>query len=102
MAPEYVDAMWRMLQQSTGCDFVIATDESHTVEEFAETAFGQVGLDWRENVHLSEALRRPADLAEGRGDASRAREVLGWSPTYPMSDVVKAMVEAEPAEAERL
>ncbi len=101
-APEYVDAMWRMLQQSTGSDFVIATGESHTLEEFAETAFGQVGLDWREHTDLSEALRRPSDLGEMLGDASRASEVLGWSPTYRMSDVVKAMVEAERAEAERL
>jgi nucleoside-diphosphate-sugar epimerase len=101
-APEYVDAMWRMLQQSTGSDFVIATGESHTLEEFAQTAFGQVGLDWREHTDLSEALRRPSDLAEGCGDASRAREVLGWSATFRMSDVVKAMVEAERVEAERL
>ena len=101
-APEYVDAMWRMLQQSTGSDFVIATGESHTLEEFAETAFGQVGLDWREHTDLSEALKRPSDLAEGLGDASRAREVLGWSATYRMRDVVKAMVEAECVRAECL
>lgn len=100
-APEYVDAMWRMLQRSTGSDFVIATGESHTLEEFAATAFQQVGLDWREHTDLSEALTRPTDLSEGRGDASRAREVLGWSATYRMSDVVKAMVEAEQAEGER-
>ena len=101
-APEYVDAMWRMLQQPTGSDFVIATGESHTLEEFAETAFGQVGLDWHEHMDLSETLMRPSDLAEGRGDASRARELLGWSPTFRMGDVVKAMVEAERTEAERL
>jgi GDPmannose 4,6-dehydratase len=100
-APEYVDAMWRMLQQPSGSDFVIATGESRTLGEFAETAFGQVGLDWREHTDLSEALMRPSDLAEGRGDASRARQVLGWSATCRMSDVVKAMVEAELAEAER-
>lgn len=100
-APEYVDAMWRMLQEPTGSDFVIATGESHTLEEFAEAAFTQVGLDWREHTDLSEALMRPTDLAEGLGDASRAREVLGWSPTYRMHDVVKAMVEAEWALSER-
>jgi GDPmannose 4,6-dehydratase len=100
-APEYVDAMWQMLQQSDGSDFVIATGESHTLEEFAEAAFRQVGLDWRDHTDLSEALIRPTDLAEGRGDASRAREVLGWSPAYRMADVVKAMVEAQVAEAER-
>lgn len=101
-APEYVDAMWRMLQQPSGSDFVIATGESHTLEAFAETAFGQVGLDWREHTDLSEALRRPSDLAEGLGDAGRAREVLGWSATYRMTDVVKAMVQAELSGAERL
>ncbi|OCB21449.1 GDP-mannose 4,6-dehydratase [Mycobacterium malmoense] len=94
-APEYVDAMWRMLQQPDGSDFVIATGESHTIEEFAEAAFGHVGLDWREHTDLSEALRRPSDLAEALGDASKAREVLGWSQTYCMRDVVKSMVEAE-------
>jgi GDPmannose 4,6-dehydratase len=101
-APEYVDAMWRILQQSSGSDFVIATGESHTLEEFAETAFGRLGLDWREHTDLSEALTRPLDLPEGRGDASRAREVLGWSSTYRMKDVVKAMVEAELTGAEQL
>ena len=101
-APEYVEAMWRMLQQSTGSDFVIATGESHSLEEFAATAFEQVGLDWREHTDISEALRRPSDLAEGLGDASRAREVFGWSATYGMRDVVKAMVEAEWARAECL
>lgn len=101
-APEYVDAIWRTLQQPSGSDFVIATGESHTLEEFAETAFAQVGLDWREHTDLSEALGRPSDPAESFGDASRAREVLGWSATYGMRDVVKAMVEAELAGAEQL
>lgn len=101
-APEYVDAMWRMLQQPTGSDFVIATGESHTLEDFAETAFAQVGLNWREHTDISQALIRPTDLAEGRGDASRAREVLGWSPTYRMADVINAMVEAEKTGAEHL
>ncbi|WP_082948115.1 GDP-mannose 4,6-dehydratase [Mycobacterium sp. 852014-52450_SCH5900713] len=101
-APEYVEAMWRMLQQPAGSDFVIATGESHTLEEFAEAAFRQVGLDWREHTDLSEALMRPSDLAEGRGDASRAREVLGWAANYRMSDVAKAMVEAEWDRAKRL
>lgn len=99
-APEFVDAMWRMLQQPAGSDFVIATGESHTLEEFAATAFEQVGLDCREHTDVSDALRRPSDLAEGLGDASRAREVLGWSATHVMRDVVKAMVLAEWARVE--
>lgn len=97
-APEYVDAMWRMLQQPEGSDFVIATGETRTLAEFADAAFKQVGLDWREHTDLSDALRRPSDLAVGLGDASRAREMLGWSADYRMNDVVKAMVEAELAE----
>ncbi len=99
-APEYVDAMWRMLQQPTASDFVIATGESCTLEGFAMTAFGEVGLDWQEYTDISEALRRPSDLAEGLGDASRARQILGWSANYKVRDVVKAMVEAEWARAE--
>ncbi|MGD1237818.1 GDP-mannose 4,6-dehydratase [Mycobacterium seoulense] len=101
-APEYVDAMWRTLQQPSGSDFVFATGESHSLEQFAEAAFEQVGLDWRDHTDLSEMLRRPSDLAESFGNASRAREVLGWSPTYRMRDVVKAMVEAEMVGAECL
>ncbi|MFA1703608.1 GDP-mannose 4,6-dehydratase [Mycobacterium intracellulare] len=94
-APEYVEAMWRMLQQPIGSDFVIATGESHTLEEFAHAAFEHVGLDWRDHTDLSEKLRRPSDLAEGLGDASRAQDILGWTPTYRMHDVVKAMVETQ-------
>lgn len=101
-APEYVDAMWRMVQQNSGSDFVIATGESHTLEDFTESVFRQVGLDWREHTDISEALKRPSDLTQSLGDASRAREVLGWSPTYRMNDVVKAMVKAELTGGQRL
>jgi GDPmannose 4,6-dehydratase len=94
-APEYVDAMWRMLQQSAGGDFVIATGQSHSLAEFADAAFKCVGLAWGDHTDVSEALLRPTDIAEGRGDASKARTLLSWTPTYSMHDVVKAMVEAE-------
>ena len=94
-APEYVDAMWRMLQQPDGSDYVIATGEMRTLKEFAATAFGQLGLDWCEHTDLSEALKRPSDLAEGCGDAARARDVLGWAANYRMHDVVTSMVHAE-------
>ena len=67
------------VQQSTGSDFVIATGGSHSLEEFAETVLGRVEPGWREHTDLT----RPPDLAEGRGDPSRAREILGWSATYP-------------------
>ncbi|BBX17985.1 GDP-mannose 4,6-dehydratase [Mycolicibacterium duvalii] len=98
-APEYVDAMWRMLQQPTGSDFVIATGESNTLESFVEAAFACVGLDWREHTELSEMLMRPSDLNQGLGDPSRAREILGWAPTYRMKEVVEAMVDAERIES---
>lgn len=94
-APEYVEAMWRMLQQDQADDFVIATGESHSLGEFVATAFGHFGLDWREHVDISQTLMRPTDIAEGCGDASKARNVLGWSPSYKMRQVVTAMVEAE-------
>jgi GDPmannose 4,6-dehydratase len=94
-APEYVDAMWRMLQQEKGGDFVIATGESHSLEEFAAAAFGHLGLEWRDHVDISKEFMRPSDIAEGRGDASKANAVLGWLPTYKMREVVAAMVEAE-------
>jgi len=94
-APEYVDAMWRMLQQERADDYVIATGESHSLEEFAAAAFGYFKLDWRQHIDISQALMRPTDIAEGRGDASKARTVLGWTPSYKMPQVVTAMVEAE-------
>ena len=87
--------MWKMLQQQRGGDFVIDTGESHSLEEFAAAAFGFLGLDWREHADVSPALIRPTDIAEGLGNAAKARSVLGWSPQYKMRDVVKAMVEAE-------
>jgi GDPmannose 4,6-dehydratase len=95
-APEYVEPMWKMLQLDTPEDFVIATGESHSLEEFTATAFAQVGLDWRDHTDTSSAqLLRPSDIAEGRGDASKAKGILGWSPVYRMKDVVGLMVEAE-------
>jgi GDPmannose 4,6-dehydratase len=94
-APEYVGAMWRMLQQARGGDFVIATGESHALSEFAAAAFDRVGLDWRAHVETSQGLIRPTDIAEGRGNAAKAGTVLGWAPRMKMRDVVAAMVDAE-------
>jgi GDPmannose 4,6-dehydratase len=94
-APEYVEAMWLMLQQDRPADYVIATGESHSLEEFVETAFSCVGLDWRNFVVLDPALLRPADITLGRANPSSARERLGWRPRYRMCDVVRMMVEAE-------
>jgi GDPmannose 4,6-dehydratase len=97
-APEYVEAMWLMLQQDKPQDYVIATGESHSLEEFIETAFSCLGLDWEKYVVLDPALLRPADITVGRADPTRAREHLGWQARHRMRDVVRMMVEAEKEE----
>ncbi len=94
-APEYVEAMWLMLQQDRPEDYVIATGESHTLEEFVETAFSWAGLDWQACVVLDPALLRPADITFGRANPARARERLGWQARHKMRDVVRMMIEAE-------
>ena len=94
-APEYVEAMWMMLQQDEADDFVIATGESHTPREFAERAFGRVGLDWEHHVEIDEAYFRPTEVPDLRGDASKARAVLGWEPRTSFEELVDLMVDAD-------
>jgi GDPmannose 4,6-dehydratase len=94
-APEYVEAMWLMLQPETPDDFVIATGESHSLEEFVEAAFSCVGLDWKKHVALDRELLRPADISVGRANPGKARQRLGWEPRYRMRDVVRMMIEQE-------
>jgi len=94
-APEYVEAMWLMLQQEAPRDFVIATGAAHSLEEFVATAFASVGLDWRRHVDLDPALRRPTDLSASTGNPAAAAERLGWRATYRMAEVARAMVAAE-------
>ena len=94
-AGDYVDAMWRMLQCDEPSDFVVSTDETHSVREFCEIAFGHVGLDWSEHVVIDERFFRPAEVELLVGDASRAREVLDWTATTPFLDLVTMMVEAD-------
>lgn len=94
-APEYVDAMWRMLQLERAEDFVIATGESHSLENFVAEAFTQLGLEWRQHTETSPALLRPTDIKTGRGDASKAATLLGWSATRRMRDVIALMIRAE-------
>jgi GDPmannose 4,6-dehydratase len=94
-APEYVEAMWRMLQQDRADDYVIATGETHTLEEFIAAAFACVGLDWREYVEIDSSLYRPTEIIIGRGNPSKARECLGWQAGYVMRDVVRMMVEGQ-------
>jgi len=94
-APEYVEAMWAMLQQSSPRDFVIATGESHSLEQFVASAFEAVGLDWRRHVDSDPTLFRPTDLPVSRGNPAAAAEALGWRARFKMPDVVRAMVAAE-------
>lgn len=94
-APEYVDAMWRMLQQGRADDYVIATGETSRLEDFVAEAFRLVGLDWRDHVESDPTLLRPTDLRVGRANPAKARERLGWTATSRMKDVVQQMVEAE-------
>lgn len=94
-APEYVEAMWLMLQQEEPDDYVIATGETHSVKEFAAEAFAVVGLDWRDYVVEDPAFKRPADVELLVGDASKARQKLGWRPRTTFKDLVRLMVEAD-------
>lgn len=91
-APEYVDAMWKMLQQSVPEDFVIATGETHPLQDFVAAAFSTAGLDWRDHVDIDPGLMRPTDLAMSCADPSRAREKLGWQAASQMGDVVRKML----------
>jgi GDPmannose 4,6-dehydratase len=94
-AGDYVQAMWMMLQQEQPDDFVIATGEQHSVRELVELAFAHVGLDWRQHVEIDISLIRPAEVNRLRGDASKARRVLGWTPTVSFPELVTMMVEAD-------
>ncbi|KKN81047.1 hypothetical protein LCGC14_0322660 [marine sediment metagenome] len=93
-AGDYVEAMWLMCQQDEPDDYVIATGEMHSVREFAERAFGCVGLDWRKHVRIDERYMRPAEVDALCGDASKARERLGWKPHVAFDELVKMMVGA--------
>ncbi len=94
-APEYVEAMWRMLNAPEPDDYVVATGESHQLERFVEAAFAAAGLDWKDHVVTDPSLYRPTDLHEGRANPEKARQKLGWVARYRMHDVVRAMIEAE-------
>ena len=96
-APEYVDAMWRSLQQEEPQDFVLATGRRHSVRSFVETAFDRVGLDWERHVRYDERYLRPTAGDPGAGDSSRAREVLGWEATVQMPELAHVMVDADVA-----
>lgn len=94
-SPEYVDPMWRMLQTEIPDDFVIATGESNSLEQFVTTAFSEVGLDWRKYVFQDSKLFRPSEIRHSRGRAEKARRVLGWEAKMRMQDVIREMIRHE-------
>lgn len=94
-AGDYVQAMWLMLQQERPDDYVIATNETHSVQEFCELAFGRVGLDWREFVKQDPRFMRPAEVDLLIGDAGKAKRVLGWEPVVSFKQLVEMMVDAD-------
>ena len=94
-APEYVEAMWLMLQQNKPNDYVIATGETHTLGELVAEVFRCLDLDWREHVLADQSLLRPLDIAVSKANPRMASEILGWRAKYRMKDVVRMMVEEE-------
>lgn len=94
-APEYVEAMWRMLQQERPDDYVIATGETHSLEEFVDAAFRAAGLSWRDHVDVDRALFRPSDLEGNFANPAKAARVLGWRATVSMEETVQRMVAAD-------
>ena len=94
-AGDYVKAMWLMLQQDAPEDYVIATGETHSVEEFAKAAFDYAGLNWKDFVKVDRDFYRPAEVNILKGDYSKAKSRLGWSPTIRFPDLIKMMVEED-------
>jgi GDPmannose 4,6-dehydratase len=94
-APDYVKAMWLMLQQETPGDFIIATGESHCIQEFLEEAFSYAGLDYRKHIETDAGLARNIEIPSMKGDSSKARKTLGWKPTVDFRGLVRLMVDAD-------
>ncbi len=94
-APDYVEAMWRMLQQPSPEDFVVATGQSHPLSEFVDTAFRCVGLNWKQFVDIDQGLFRPGDIRHSRLNPAKVHRELNWQPSRTMPEIVAAMIEAE-------
>jgi len=94
-AGDYVDAMWRMLQQPQPEDYVVGTGETHTVRELCEIAFAHAGLDWKKHVVTDPRFARPAEVDVLQADASKARRALGWRPVVSFAELVRRMVDAD-------
>ena len=94
-AKDYVEAMWLMMQQKKPGDYVIATGETHSVEEFVDIAFSHLGLNWKKYVVVDKNLYRPAEVNLLKGDYAKARKMLGWEPSMKFRDLVKIMVDED-------
>jgi len=94
-APEYVEGMWRILQHEEGDDFVLATNEAHTIRELLDVAFGRVDLDWKRYVKHDERYERPAEVDLLMGDSTKAKKILGWEPKVRFRELVEIMVDAD-------
>jgi GDPmannose 4,6-dehydratase len=94
-APEFVEGMWRILQQDAPSDYVLGTGESHTVREFLEEVFGYLDMDWKEYVELDSRYLRPAEVEFLLADANKARQQLGWEPRIKFKELVRIMVDAD-------
>ncbi len=97
-APEYVDAMWRMLQQESAEDFVIATGESRSLTQFIKAVFDVLNLDWQDHVVMDSTLLRPSDLSEAHANPHLAEDILGWSASKRFGDMIRLLVEAQMGE----
>ena len=100
-AGDYVEGMWRMLQQDTPDDYVLATGEMHSVKEFLQEAFSYVGLDWEKYTHHDSRYDRPSEVDQLLGDPSKAKRVLGWEPKVTFKGLVKMMMDSDLALAEK-
>jgi GDPmannose 4,6-dehydratase len=94
-APEYVDGMWRMMQQSQPDDYVLATGVAHSVQEFLDAAFRHVGLDWRDHYRHDPRFDRPTEISNLVGESSRAKRKIGWSPQIGFESLVGMMVDSD-------
>lgn len=94
-APEYVEAMWLMMQHEVADDYVLATGQSHSIKDFLEAAFQSVNLDWKQHVKQDDRYMRPAEVSELVGDASKAHNQLGWQAKYQLEQIVEVMVKSD-------
>jgi GDPmannose 4,6-dehydratase len=98
-APEYVQAMWMMLQQRIAEDYVIATGKAHSLRQFVDIAFKELGLDWQAHVDIDDSLRRPTDISHSVGSPTKAASALGWHAKHGLRDVIRFMIDAEQGRA---